>query len=100
MPVSPLSSGACQASEGCRYPAYFEGRAVGTADHRQVCRSARACGNHMGALVQILSAWAREGNLTQGRLTVLAIEPGIKAHRRDPGSPASRGFAFTSIPIP
>jgi hypothetical protein len=100
MSVSSPSSGACQASEGCRYPAYFEGRAVGTADHQQVRRIARACGNHMGVLVQILANWAREGNLTQGRLTVLAIEPTVKSYQRDPGSPAARGFAFTSIPIP
>jgi hypothetical protein len=31
---------------------------------------------------------------------VLAIEPTVKGRRPDPGSPASRGFAFTSIPIP
>jgi hypothetical protein len=100
MLVSSAPSGVCQAIEGCRYPAYFEGRAVGTADQRLVRRSARACGSHMGALVQIMSSWAREGNLTQGRLTVLAIEPTVKGRRPDPGSPASRGFAFTSIPIP
>jgi hypothetical protein len=100
MPVSSHSSGACQASEGCTYPAYFEGRAVGTADHQQVRRIARACGSHMGVLVQILSNWAREGHLTQGRLTVLAIEPTVRSQQRDPGSPAPRGFAFTSIPIP
>jgi hypothetical protein len=100
MPVSSPSSGTCQASEGCRYPAYFEGRAVGTADSQQVCRRARACGSHMSDLVQIMSDWAREGHLTQGRLTVLAIEPAVRGHRQGPGSPASRGFAFTSIPIP
>jgi hypothetical protein len=54
----------------------------------------------MGVLVQILSNWAREGHLTQGRLTVLAIEPTVRSQQRDPGSPAPRGFAFTSIPIP
>src|SRR5690348_16878044 len=60
--------------------------------HRQV----NACAFHVTDVIEALRSWAGERDLTDGQLTILAIEP---AGGRAPAQPELRGFAFSTIPL-
>jgi hypothetical protein len=93
--------GICQAG-GCGSPVCFHVRLEATAGHRPVRRWAGACGRHLGDLVQILTAWARDTSLTEGELTVLAVDPAAERRRHGHGGMprhVEAGFAFSTIQI-
>jgi hypothetical protein len=93
--------GICQAG-GCGSPVCFHARLEATAGHRPVRRCAGACGRHLGDLVQILTAWARDSSLSDGELTVLAVDPAAERRRHSPGGMPRHvepGFAFSTIQI-
>jgi hypothetical protein len=107
-PVSNLLSdpvaecGACQAASGCADLACFQVRVDAAVGRQTVRCRANACAAHIGELVREVNAWARDGNLTGGSLTVLVIDPVAEA-RRDAGGapgPLGPGFPFTTLPIP
>jgi hypothetical protein len=100
--VTSFRQGICQAA-GCGYPVCFHARVAATAGNRQVRRSAGACGRHLGDLVQILTAWARDSGLTEGQVTILAVDPAAERRRHGPGGlprHVEPGFAFSTIKIP
>ncbi len=101
--VSLLATGSCQVNGECEYPACFQARIEATADHRRIRRSAGACPHHLGYLVQALTAWARDSKLTDGELTVLAVDPATERRRYESGGAtetAGPSFAFSTISIP
>jgi hypothetical protein len=98
-----LATGSCQVNGECEYPACFQARIEATADHRRIRRCASACPHHLGHLVQALTAWARDSKLTDGQLTVLAVDPATERRRYEFGGAAEAvgpSFAFSTIPIP
>ncbi len=100
-PAHPL---ACDADSQCLHAPCFQARLTATADRRKVRRQANACAGHVGNLVQALAAWARASDLTDGQLTVLAIDPADHSPQPASGSvpqPAiGYGFAFSTLPLP
>ncbi len=67
---------------------------------RRVHRQANACAYHVPDLIETLRAWAGEHGVSDGQLTVLAIEPA--AGDRQPieeDQPDLRGFPFSTIPL-
>jgi hypothetical protein len=68
-----------------------------------VQRRTEACAGHLGNAVQALTAWARDHEVSGGYLTVLAIGPPGGEHppgRAGRGESATRGLAFSRIPLP
>ena len=70
-------SSACQADRTCRRLPRFQAHldAAQDAQRPPIHRRTEACANHLGTMVVIMTAWAREHELTNAHLTILAIEP-------------------------
>ena len=70
-------SSACQADRTCdrlpRFQAHLD--ATQDAQHPRIHRRAEACANHLGTMVVDMATWADKQDLTDGQLTILAIEP-------------------------
>lgn len=77
---------ACQAAP--RFQALLETR-IGTSP---VCIAAQACAGHIGAIVQGLTVWAHEHDITEGQLAVLTIDP-------VPLDTEPQGLVFCIIPL-
>jgi hypothetical protein len=77
--VSKIRPHGCHADSSCarppRFQARLEARPEGTSGARPVRKNAEACADHLGEMVQALTRWARNRHLTDGHLTVLAIDP-------------------------
>lgn len=96
-PDTVHQAGACQADSGCERVACFQALVEATAGHKEIGRRANACGRHLADVVQALSAWARDSVITEGWLTVLAVDPCALPRPDTPGGPprpAENGFAF------
>jgi len=93
---------ACDATPRCGHAACFQVQ-LEASPPQTAHRQALACAYHVADVVEALRAWAREHDLADGQLTILAIEPA--AGGRQPGVPgdseagALRQFAFSTIPL-
>jgi len=101
MPCVCLS--ACQADAGCYFPPCFQARvdAARVGRKPRIRRRVNACASHLGTVVVALAAWAVEQRLTDGDLTILAIDPPPRASALPSGPRHSlsltSGFAFSTI---
>ena len=95
-PDSRAPTGRCDAGPHCLRVPCFQVQ-LEASRPRQARRQANACAYHVADVVQALREWAGEGGLTDGQLTILAIEPA--AGGRQPSEPDLRGFAFSTIPL-
>lgn len=96
-------SGACQADRTCgrfpRFQAHLD--ATQDAQRPRIHRRAEACANHLGTMVVDMTTWAREQDLTDAHLTILAIEPPAREgylrqqHHRDRAQ--TSGLVFSII---
>jgi hypothetical protein len=86
LPRTCQSGTACQAAP--RFQALLETR-TGTSP---VFIASQACAAHVGALVQGLTTWAHDHDITDGQLAVLAIDP-----TQLPSEP--QGLVFWTIPL-
>ena len=89
------STGRCDADTACRHAPCFQVQ-LDASRPRRAHRQANACAFHVTDVIEALRAWAGERDLTDGQLTILAIEP---AGGRGPAQPELRGFAFSTIPL-
>ncbi len=80
-------AGGCQAGGCYSGLVCFRGR-VETCGPDRVRKESLACAKHLGLMVLALTAWVHEQQLTDARLTVLAIDPA--AHP----AAAADGFEF------
>jgi hypothetical protein len=100
-PSLPLTT--CQSNQGgrrCGRVPRFQAQLEAEAQPWQVRRSADACADHLGDVVQALTDWARDHDLTTGQVTVLAVDPAAGARQAAcPGTPSLTGFAFSTIPL-
>jgi len=98
-----MSSNACQADRACAFPPRFQAHldAPQNAQHPRIRGRTNACARHLATMVVAITAWAHEQHLTNGDLTILAIEPPSRAGhpRHEPRSTRTQtsGFAFTTI---
>jgi hypothetical protein len=91
----------CQADSACGFPARFQVRLEAVHGAQPVRENAEACARHLTDMVQALTTWAHGHHLTEGQLTVLAIDPPYSGSylpvTADPDRPEMQGFAFTTI---
>ncbi|HUC23673.1 MAG TPA: hypothetical protein VMA73_13270 [Streptosporangiaceae bacterium] len=92
----------CEAGDGCEREACFQARVEATAGHNEIRRRAHACGRHLTDVVQALCAWVRNSDISNGCLTVFAVDPQalrLPHHRGDPSRHADPGFPFYALAI-
>lgn len=75
--LSCTCSSFCQADSACRRSPRFQAHLDAAQDaHRPpIHRRIEACASHLGTMVVVMTAWAREQELTNADLTILIIEP-------------------------
>jgi hypothetical protein len=89
----------CDADTQCGHVPCFQVQLDGSRP-RQAHQRANACAYHVADVIEALRGWAAEHGVTDGALTILAIEPA--AGGRQPAGedqPDLRGFAFSTIPL-
>jgi hypothetical protein len=88
----PVLPHACQSRTVCpgapRFQVLLETR-TGTSP---VCIASQACAAHIGAILQGLTVWAHDHEITEGRIAVLAIDP-------VPLGTEPQGLIFWVIPL-
>lgn len=77
-------SGTCQAVSGCQQPSRFQAH-LDPAQQPRLHKRAEACTSHLDAMVQAMTNWAREHDLTEGELLIIAIDPLPGADTPGPG---------------
>ena len=91
----------CQIDSTCGRPPRFQARLEAVNGGEPVRQNAEACVCHFADLVQALTAWARGYHLTDGQLTLLAIDPPDSGPclpvPADHDRPEMLGFAFSTI---
>jgi hypothetical protein len=91
----------CQADSTCERPPRFQARLEAVNGMQPVRKNAEACAGHLTELVRALTAWARDHDLTDGQLTVLAIDPPLSGScllaPADHDRPEMQGFVFSTI---
>jgi hypothetical protein len=91
----------CDADHRCHRAPCFEAQLEAQNGALPVRKSAELCANHLGDMVQSLTAWARSRGLTRGQVTVLAIDPTwpSRATGQAIACEPSRAFRFGTIPL-
>ena len=89
-PDDRASTGRCDAVPACLHVPCFQVQ-LDASRPRQAHRQANACAHHVPDVIEALRTWAGEYDLTDGQLTILAIEPAAGGRqpepRRQPGGP-------------
>ena len=92
---------ACQAGRACERPPRFQARLEAVNGTQPVRKNAEACAAHLTDMVQALTTWARDHDLTEGQLTVLAVDPPSSGSCLlapvDHDRPQMLSFAFSTI---
>jgi hypothetical protein len=93
--------GGCHAAAGCAEQVCFQVRFEALMGRRLVGHWSNACAAHVGELVLDLRASARDCDLADGRVTVLAVDPGaeFRLAAGDRPGPLWPGFAFSAFPV-
>jgi hypothetical protein len=73
-PLPRMQLHTCQADGACCQPPRFQARLEAANGTEPIRRNSEACADHLGDMVQALTAWARVHHVTEGQLTVLAID--------------------------
>lgn len=95
----------CQVDTACYQAPRFQVHldATGHAPRRPVRRHSEACTDHLGVMLQLMTRWANEHELTDGDLTVLIVNPppGRRqlGHQPSQESTQTSGLIFTVIPL-
>jgi len=93
---------ACDADSRCGHAACFLVQ-LEAAQPEPAHRQALACAYHVADVVEALRGWAREHDLADGQLTILAIEPAAGGRQPEgtsgPSAATLREFAFGTIPL-
>lgn len=87
-PPYPKQVHTCHADGACGRPPRFQVYLDAADGTGPVHRSAEACSDHLGDMVQALTSWARGGQLSDAQLRVFAIgRPGEGGTPPGPGAP-------------
>jgi hypothetical protein len=95
VPLPNLTPGGAVACALCAREACFQARVEWAAGREPVRRRRNACASHVIESIQQLRAWGHDRELTDGWLTVLAIDPYTMPRLAELGS-ADPGFIFYS----
>lgn len=71
---SPMQAHTCHADGTCCRPLRFQAYLEAADGAEPLCESAEACSDHLGDMVQSLTAWARRQHLAGAQLRVFAID--------------------------
>ena len=100
-PTRGMLPHACQADKACERPPRFQARLESVNGTGPVRKNAEACAAHLTEMVQALTAWASDHDLTDGQLTVLAIDPPLGGScflvPADHDRPQMLSLAFSTI---
>lgn len=92
----------CDADPRCAHAACFQVQ-LEVSQPRRAYRQALACAYHVADVIVSLRGWARDQDLADGQLTILAIEPAAGGRQAGPasgsGAAALREFAFSTLPL-
>jgi hypothetical protein len=88
----PALPRACQSGTACQAAPLFQALLETRTSTSPVCVASQGCAAHIGAIVQGLRAWARDHDITEGRIAVLAIDP-------VPPCTEPQGLVFWIIPL-
>lgn len=66
---------ACQSGTACPAAPRFQALLETRTGISPICIATQACEAHIGAIIQGLTAWAHEHDITEGQLAVLTIDP-------------------------
>ena len=98
-------SNACRADSACDRLPCFQAHldAVQGTQHRRIHLRTEACASHLGTMVTALATWAREKDLADAELTILIIEPPVRAsdaqRQSRHGRAQTSGLVFSTIKL-
>ncbi len=99
-------AGTCGADPACQRPSRFQVRLEATGGPQQghVHHSVEACTSHLMHSVQALTGWARDRDISEGSVTVLALGSlpygGLRPGPDGASKSGARGFMLCAIPLP
>ncbi|MGH3258666.1 MAG: hypothetical protein ACRDOU_25265 [Streptosporangiaceae bacterium] len=100
-PLPRMQLHTCQADGACCRPPRFQARLEAANGTESVLKNSEACVDHLGDMVQDLTAWARVHHVTEGQLTVLAIDRpsdrSLSPDGTDHEGPDMLSLAFSTI---
>jgi hypothetical protein len=88
----PVLPRACQSGTACQAAPRFQALLETRTGASPVCIASQACAAHIGAIVQGLTAWARDHDITEGQIAVLTID-------QVPLDTGPQGLVFWVIPL-
>jgi hypothetical protein len=71
----PVIPRACQSGTVCQAAPWFQVLLETRTGTSPVCVASQACAAHIGAIVQGLTVWAHDHDITEGQIAVLTIDP-------------------------
>jgi len=83
---------ACQSGTVCQAAPWFQALLETRTGTSPVCVASQACAAHIGAIVQGLTVWAHDHDITEGQIAVLTIDP-------VPLNTEPQGLVFWIIPL-
>ena len=99
----PMQAHTCHAGGTCCRPPRFQAYLEAADGAEPLCESAEACSDHVGDMVQSLTAWARGQQLAGAQLRVFAIDRPADANcfpgRDGQGGPDALSLAVSTIPL-
>jgi hypothetical protein len=100
-PLPRMQPHVCQVDSTCGHPPRFQARLEAANGTQPVRQNAEACAGHLTDMVQALTTWAHHQHLTEGQLTVLAIDPPSSGScllvPADRDRPETAALAFSTI---
>lgn len=88
----PVLPRACQSGTVCQAAPWFQALLETQTGTSPVCVASQACAAHIGAIVQGLTVWAHDHDITEGQIAVLTIDP-------VPFDAEPQGLVFWIIPL-
>jgi hypothetical protein len=97
-PPYPMPVHTCHADGACCQPPRFQAYLDAADGTGPVHKSAEACSDHLGDMVQALTDWARGHRLSGAELRLFAIDrPGESSTPPSPGGPDTLSLAVSTI---
>lgn len=97
-PPRPMPVHTCHADGACCQPPRFQAYLDAADGTGSVHKSAEACSDHLGDMVQALTDWARGQRLSGAELRLFAIDrPGESSTPPSPGGPDTLSLAVSTI---
>lgn len=102
-PPYPMRVHTCHASDACGRPPRFQAYLEAADGAAPLGEGAEACSEHVGDMVQSLTAWARGQRLAGAQLRVFAIDRPTEGNyppdRGSPGGPDPLSLAVSTIQL-